>query len=119
MDGFQVLAFIQFNAKVCSASFLAIDGVMKVVTVISNNLIGAATVPTKAASNRMIPMPAEEANILYRKIDKGSNFIITNEVTGDIFVSGDDRLLKKYDFPTEKIEQIGRRSKKLFSIFIT
>ena len=77
---------------------------MKVVTVLSNNLMGAATVPTKAASNRMIPMPAEEANIVYRKIDKGSNLIITNSETGDIFITGEDRLLKKYDFPTEKID---------------
>lgn len=76
------------------------------VTVLTNNLIGAATIPTKAAPNRMIPMPADEANIVYRKIDKGSNLVITNEVTGDLFVSGDDRLLKKYDFPTEKIDQI-------------
>jgi len=105
-DGFQVLGFVSFEAKVCSASFLAVDGVMKVVVVLANNLIGSANVPTKAAANRMIPMPAEEANILYRKIDKGSNLIMSNEVTGDIFVSGDDRLLKKYEFPTEKIDQI-------------
>ena len=79
---------------------------MKVVVVLSNNLLGAATVPTKAAINRMIPMPAEEANILYRKIDKGSNLVMTNEITGEIFVCGDDRLLKKYEFPAEKITQI-------------
>ena len=61
---------------------------------------------TKAAQNRMIPMPAAEANILYRKIDKGSNLVISNEITGDIFVSGEDKLLKKYELPAETITQI-------------
>lgn len=79
---------------------------MSVVVVLSNNLLGSATVPTKAASNRMIPLHADEANVLYRKIDKGSKLVITNEVTGDIFVTGEDRLLKKYEFPSEKIDQI-------------
>jgi WD40 repeat protein len=79
---------------------------MKIVVVLANNLLGAAIVPTKATANRMIPMPADEAKIHYRKIDKGSNLVISNEINGDIFVSGEDKLLKKYLFPEETITQI-------------
>ena len=82
------------------------ENVQKVVVVLTNNLLGAATVPTKAVANRMIPMPADEAKILYRKIDKGSILVLSNESTGDIFVSGEDKLLKKYLFPEESITQI-------------
>lgn len=33
--------------------------------------------------------------------------MIANEAMGDnIFVTGDDKLLKKYEFPTDKINQI-------------
>jgi WD40 repeat protein len=106
VDGFQVLAFIEFAAKVCSAAFCNENGATKVIVVLANNLLATSNVPTKAALNRMIPMPAEEAQILYRKIDKGSNLVISNENTGDIFVTGEDKLLKKYEFPSEKIEQI-------------
>ena len=54
----------------------------------------------------MIPIQEDDAKFLYRKIDKGSNLVIANDSTGDIFVTGDDRLLKKYEIPNEKIQQI-------------
>lgn len=77
---------------------------MKIITVLSNNLLGAATIPTKPAANRMVPIPREQAEIVYRKIDKGSLLVIANEAMEDnIFVTGEDRLLKKYEFPTDKI----------------
>lgn len=80
------------------------NGAIKLITVLSNNLLGAASIPTKPAANRMIPIPRDEADITYRKIDKGSNLVISNESLEDnIFVTGEDKLLKKYEFPTDKI----------------
>jgi len=42
----------------------------------------------------------------YRKVDRGSNLIMANFFTGEIFVTGEDKLLKKYEYPTEKVELI-------------
>ena len=38
---------------------------------------------------------------LYKKIDRGMNIVINNPFTGDIYVCGEDKFLKKYDFPSE------------------
>jgi len=51
-------------------------------------------------------MPDEMAKPTYRKIDRGSNLVMTNPITGDLYVTGSDKLLKRYDYPTEKITQI-------------
>jgi len=32
--------------------------------------------------------------------------VIANQVTGDIFVTGEDKLLKKYEYPNETLGQI-------------
>jgi len=48
--------------------------------------------------------PDEEACVVYRKIDRNSRIVITNYTNGDIFVSGDDKLLKKYEYPTDKLK---------------
>ena len=58
-DGFQVLGFIEFDAKVCSTEFVKHNGEIKIIAVLSNNLLGAASIPTKPAANRMIPIPRE------------------------------------------------------------
>jgi hypothetical protein len=53
--------------------------------------------------NRIEPIPASDSNILYRKVDKGSNIVMHCVSTGDIFVCGEDKLLKRYEYPNEKV----------------
>jgi len=50
----------------------------------------------------MRPLSEEEADIKYRKVDRGSEMVIANQVNGDIFVTGEDKLLKKYQYPYER-----------------
>ena len=38
---------------------------------------------------------------MYRKIDRGTNLVMANSQNHDIFVSGEDKLLKKYDYPDQ------------------
>ncbi len=45
-------------------------------------------------------------NPLYRKIDRGSLLVIPNTMTGDLYVTGEDKLLKKYDFPNEHFSKL-------------
>lgn len=54
--------------------------------------------------NRMKPIPLAEANYKFRKIDRGSSHVTVNPITLDIFITGSDKLLKKYDYPTENLE---------------
>ena len=105
-EEYNVYGFIQFCANVLSACFINIDGVTRIVAVLSNNLLAGADAPTEATSNRMEPIPDREANPAYRKIDKGCVLAIANWVTGDIYITGDDKLLKKYDYPTELLMSI-------------
>jgi len=91
---------------ILSASFTTVDGSLRIAAVLSNNLLAAAICPTKATKNRLEPIPDEEAHITYRKIDRGSSLVMTNTITGDIYVTGSDKLLKKYDYPQDKAKQV-------------
>ena len=89
-----------------SASFINMTGTVKVVAVLKNNLLVGANVPTKPIENRLEPIPESESKPLYRKIDKGSNLVITIFTSNEIYVCGEDKLLKTYEYPTEKIDKI-------------
>jgi WD40 repeat protein len=54
----------------------------------------------------MGPVPHDKIDIRYRKVDHGSEKIIPNNVNGDIFVTGQDKLLKRYEIPTDKLDKI-------------
>lgn len=74
--------------------------------ILENNLLAGAKIPTEPLKNRMVPLPPDEADIKYRKIDKGSQLLISTVHTADIFVTGKDKLLKKYEFPTDSLSQV-------------
>ena len=102
--GFNVLGFVKFEGYVQSASFHVKEGKARILAVLSNCLLAGANVPQASAENRMEPYPDDEADVCYRKIDRNSRLVISNHTNGDIFVSGDDKLLKKYEYPTDKIK---------------
>lgn len=43
---------------------------------------------------------------LYKKVDRGMNLVITNPYTGDLYLCGEDKFLKKYDFPSDHFTKI-------------
>ncbi len=43
---------------------------------------------------------------MYRKVDKGSYIVMQCISNGDIYVTGEDKLLKRYEYPNEKISKI-------------
>jgi hypothetical protein len=49
----------------------------------------------------MEPLPENLIKPLYRRVDRGINLVMSNIYNGDIFLTGDDKFLKKYDYPTE------------------
>ncbi len=40
---------------------------------------------------------------MYRKVDKGSYIVMQCISNGDIYVTVEDKLLKRYEYPNEKI----------------
>lgn len=49
----------------------------------------------------MDPISETFTKPLYRKIDKGMNLVMANPYNSDIFVTGEDKFIKKYEFPNE------------------
>lgn len=91
-----------------SATFTSHNGLTALLVLLENNLLAGATVPLKPIENRRVPISDEESSIFYRKIDKGLNLIMANHVTQELFLvgSGQDKVMKKYEFPNEKFEKL-------------
>lgn len=49
----------------------------------------------------MEPIADSITKPMYRKVDRGLNIVMSNIYNGDIYLCGEDRLLKKYEYPTE------------------
>ena len=81
---------------------------MRVIALLSNSLLAGINLPEKldGSINRMEPLPESITKPFYRKIDKGMTLIMANVFNGDIFVSGEDRFLKKYEYPSDPISKI-------------
>ena len=63
-------------------------------------------VPLATAANLREPFTDDEVSIFYRKIDNGSDLVMANPTNGDIFICGKDKILKKYEYPTDKFKGI-------------
>lgn len=70
---------------------------------LSNSLLAGANIPLSPVLNRIEPILPQDSNILYRKVDKGSYIVMQCISNGDIYVTGEDKLLKRYEYPNEKI----------------
>jgi WD40 repeat protein len=111
-DDFEVYGFVTLEGYVNFSSFTAHDNKLKVVSVLSNSTLCAFTVPVddfiskKIVGNIKESLPEEVAHPVYRKIDKGATLVIPNIFTGDLYVTGEDKLLKKYEFPTDHISKL-------------
>ena len=61
--------------------------------------------PTERQENRLIPIPDEKTHTTYRKVDPGTNRIMTSSLSSRIFVTGTDKYLKQYDlWPTDSFD---------------
>ena len=43
---------------------------------------------------------------LYRKVDRGANLVITSSEKGEIYVTGEDKLFKRYEIPADHFNKI-------------
>jgi len=85
---------------VLDADFAVHEYKVRVAGVLSNNLLFGFNLPEKPLESKLDPIPDEVASIVYRKIDREVDRIVTNPHNEEIYVSGADLLLKNYHFPT-------------------
>jgi len=78
--------------------------------VLSNNLIQVSKIPLEKEQNRLIAVPQERTHASYRKVDRGTNMILTSSLTTRFFVTGEDKYLKQYDlWPQDSFENLDWR----------
>jgi WD40 repeat protein len=56
--------------------------------------------------NKREPIPENLVKPMYRKLDRGINIVMSNVWNGDIFVCGDDKFLKKMEYPIEPFNKM-------------
>jgi len=44
--------------------------------------------------------------MFYRKVDKGSNMVMANHISQEIYITGSDKVMKKYEYPVDKFEKM-------------
>lgn len=109
-EGFRLIGYFELASNVLSLQIFENNGKDCLVALLKNNTIAAVECPAAAVNNRMEPIPQDKCPVFYRKIDNGSSILITNSTNGDIFVTGKDKWLKKYDYPNQTLEQIDWKS---------
>ena len=82
------------------------DGQQRLLAVLHNNLLAAMFVPNQQCEDPLVAIPEEDARYKFRKVDRGSILVIPCEGTDEIFVTGKDKLMKKYEMPNENLKDI-------------
>lgn len=87
------------------------------VGITTNSLLFSVNVPLNEKFNHRVSVQEDFSNPMYRKIDRGMEFIMSNYDTeidekgidqkdGEIFVTGEDKWMKQYELPNELYESI-------------
>jgi hypothetical protein len=105
-DQYKVLGYFDLPGKIISASFMRFDNQQKLLAVLHNNLLAAMFVPNQQCEDPLVAIPEEDARYKFRKVDRGSALVIPCEGTNEIFVTGKDKLMKKYEMPNENLKDI-------------
>ena len=93
-----------------SVNFAMKDNELWVAAVLSNNLIQVSKLPVEKEQNRLLAVPQERTHTTFRKVDRGTNMILTSSLTTRFFVTGEDKYLKQYDlWPQDSYEMLDWR----------
>jgi WD40 repeat protein len=103
---FEVYGHVVFEGYISNACFAIHDSELKALAVLTNTTLAGISMPTKIGENRMEPIADSITKPVYRKVDRGLNIVMSNIYNGDIYLCGEDRLLKKYEFPTEAFAKL-------------
>jgi len=102
-ENFTIYGYLKMDGYILSLQYAYnAEGLLYAAAILSNNLIQVAFLPLSKAEDRMNPLPEGVFHKFVRKVDRGTNMILTSKLSNKFFVSGDDRYLKQYDiFPSD------------------
>jgi len=107
---YTIFGFLQMAGIIHSISFLMKDNSLWLGGVLSNHILQVCKLPTERQDNRLAPIPDDKTNTTFRKVDPGTNKIMTSALTSRIFVTGEDKYLKQFDtWPVDTYDNIDWR----------
>ena len=83
---------------------------LMVVGILDNTCLFSVHISPNDVENKRKPVPDEVGNPNFKRIDPGSEIVICDSNTGDIYVIGNDKLFKKYELPNEAYGQLKWRT---------
>lgn len=96
-ENYTIYGFVEMDGYILSLGFGFRDGLVHACAVLSNNLMQVSRIPTILQDDRMNPMPDEFTEKKCRKIDRGSNMIMSSKLSQKLYITGEDKYLKEYD----------------------
>jgi hypothetical protein len=103
---FDVYGHVVLEGYISNACFAMHENEIKALAILTNTSLAGICMPKKINENRMEPLPDSATKTTYRKVDRGLNIVLSNIYNGDIYLCGEDRLLKKYEFPNEQFAKL-------------
>ena len=101
----EFVCFAKIQAPIVNISWFEMGTSIMIIGIMTNGLLFSINIP-ETVENKRVPIPEEVGNILYRKIDRGGWFVICDNSSGEIYVSGSDHLLKRYEMPEQAYDKI-------------
>lgn len=101
-----MLGYFNFPGRIVSACHAKVDGTLRLLALLHNNLLAIAFVPTSQAENPLEPIPEEDSRARFRIVDRGSALVMYCEATNAVLVSGRDKLLKQYKLPIDTLDKL-------------
>jgi len=83
------------------------DGKIGALALLSNNLVECFKLPVRVYENRLEPMPQSATESFVRKVDVGTDIIVSCEFDKAYFVCGDDNIFKVFEqYPSDDVKKI-------------
>jgi len=102
--------FYSIPSPVKDVTWLMLASNLMVVGILDNTCLFSVHISPNDVENKRKPVPDEVGNPNFKRIDPGSEIVICDSNTGDIYVIGNDKLFKKYELPNEAYGQLKWRT---------
>ena len=100
------MCFIQAKAKVNDICWSFKDKELRLLGLTENFLLFSMRINIGGVDNLRKPLPDDVSFPLYSKVDTDCYAVSSDPDTGDVYLVGHDRYLKKYEMPKNKYEEI-------------
>lgn len=103
---FQFMCYAKAKAKVNDICWSFKDRELRLLGLTENCILFSLRINVGEVENIREPLPDHVTFPLYTKVDLGSYALSSDPESGDVYLVGDDRYLKKYEMPKQKYEEL-------------